>query len=243
MRHLLVAIAKNEDKYIEEWVNYHLNLGFDKIIIYDNNDIGSELKYSKSKVDVIHINGVKYPQINTYNKSFLENADKFDWIAFIDLDEFINLGEYKSLDDLLPDPGSGVEVLLFSKCYSDNNLLDVENEDYSVRSRFTELSKYQLSSTKSFRSCHPEFRKGSLYNPHGFRCRLSIRFPIESAWIDHYITKSIGEYIRFKLNRGSVFKMSSESKYSNLNDFWKFNEKSDEKLEYAEKLITNLNSK
>ena len=32
----LVCIAKNEDNYIEEWVNYHLKLGFDKIFIYQN---------------------------------------------------------------------------------------------------------------------------------------------------------------------------------------------------------------
>ena len=33
----LVCIAKNEDPYIEEWVNYNLKLGFDKVFIYENN--------------------------------------------------------------------------------------------------------------------------------------------------------------------------------------------------------------
>ena len=30
----LVAIAKDEDHYIEEWIRYHLKLGFDHVIIY-----------------------------------------------------------------------------------------------------------------------------------------------------------------------------------------------------------------
>lgn len=33
----LAAIAKDEDNYIEEWIRYNLKLGFDKIIIYQNN--------------------------------------------------------------------------------------------------------------------------------------------------------------------------------------------------------------
>ena len=32
----VVAIVKNEAKFIEEWVLFHLNQGVEKIIIYDN---------------------------------------------------------------------------------------------------------------------------------------------------------------------------------------------------------------
>jgi hypothetical protein len=39
MKSLLCAIAKNEERYINEWVNYHYNLGFDKIVVYNNNDV------------------------------------------------------------------------------------------------------------------------------------------------------------------------------------------------------------
>ena len=38
MKAVICAIAKFEYNYIYEWVEYHLNLGFDKIVIYDNND-------------------------------------------------------------------------------------------------------------------------------------------------------------------------------------------------------------
>ena len=33
----IITSAKFEECYIEEWVQYHLNIGFDKIIINDNN--------------------------------------------------------------------------------------------------------------------------------------------------------------------------------------------------------------
>ena len=38
MRTALIAIAKNEQLYIAEWIEYHLSLGFDRLIIADNDD-------------------------------------------------------------------------------------------------------------------------------------------------------------------------------------------------------------
>ena len=37
MKSCIVAIARLESPYIIEWIEYHLKLGFDKIVIYDNN--------------------------------------------------------------------------------------------------------------------------------------------------------------------------------------------------------------
>ena len=36
---VIVCIAKKEQDYIEEFVKYHLHLGFKHIYIYDNEDI------------------------------------------------------------------------------------------------------------------------------------------------------------------------------------------------------------
>jgi hypothetical protein len=36
MRVALVCIAKNEDPYIQEWIDYNKKLGFDDIFIYQN---------------------------------------------------------------------------------------------------------------------------------------------------------------------------------------------------------------
>jgi len=33
----LVTMAKDEDFYLQEWIDYHLKLGFDDIFIYQNN--------------------------------------------------------------------------------------------------------------------------------------------------------------------------------------------------------------
>jgi hypothetical protein len=36
MKVVIVAIAKMEQDYIEEWVKYNLHIGIDRIFLYDN---------------------------------------------------------------------------------------------------------------------------------------------------------------------------------------------------------------
>lgn len=36
MKKAICAIAKNEDKYIDEWAEYHFKLGIDDIFIFQN---------------------------------------------------------------------------------------------------------------------------------------------------------------------------------------------------------------
>ena len=36
MKVALVCIAKNEDNYIQEWINYNLKLGFDKTLVKES---------------------------------------------------------------------------------------------------------------------------------------------------------------------------------------------------------------
>ena len=42
MRVVVCALAKNEHLYINEWVKHYVNLGFDKIYLYDNDDNNSK---------------------------------------------------------------------------------------------------------------------------------------------------------------------------------------------------------
>ena len=36
-----MQLEKGEEDYLDEWINYHLQLGFDKIYLYDNNPKGN----------------------------------------------------------------------------------------------------------------------------------------------------------------------------------------------------------
>ena len=70
----LCTIAKNENLYAREFVEYYYLLKFDKIIIFDNNEINGEKiedilgDYLKNNfIDLIDIRGLSSVQIGIYN--------------------------------------------------------------------------------------------------------------------------------------------------------------------------------
>lgn len=45
MNTAVVCICKNEENYIKEWIDHYFSLGFDKIFVCDNNDVGNDSMY------------------------------------------------------------------------------------------------------------------------------------------------------------------------------------------------------
>lgn len=109
MKAYIIASAKFEECYIEEWVQYHLNIGFDKIIINDNNpkDYKYQLKnilkkyidtgkavieryYDTHKLE----NKVQEPELkNVYTWLYNKYKNEFDWCAKLDIDEYLEIPE------------------------------------------------------------------------------------------------------------------------------------------------------
>ena len=92
----ICSIVKDENLYIKEFVDYYSNLGIDKLFIYDNNDLEGEklddiLKdYIKNKfVEIIDVRGLSSIQIPIYNYCYRNNRNFYDWIGFIDIDEYL----------------------------------------------------------------------------------------------------------------------------------------------------------
>ena len=118
----LVAVAKNEVKYITEWMNYHQKLGFNEIIVYDNSGNG-DLK-SHDNITVYDAPGERI-QLQAYQNA-VANAHYGDWLLFIDIDEFLNIGNLSIQDFLKPYQGADV-VKLNWVCHNDNDKLEYEN--------------------------------------------------------------------------------------------------------------------
>lgn len=97
---VICCIAYNEDKYIEEWTQYHINLGFSKIYIYDNSDCNTLQHLNNENIVVIHWPG-RIQMMNTRNNFIEKYSFNHKWCAFIDCDEFIVLKQDKSLTDFL----------------------------------------------------------------------------------------------------------------------------------------------
>lgn len=97
MKLVVCAMAKNENRYINEWVRHYLKLGFDRIYLYDNNNFDTNLvnnyideKYLH-KVGIIDIRGQvgERLQQRIYNEFYAKYGNSFDWCLFCDIDEFL----------------------------------------------------------------------------------------------------------------------------------------------------------
>ena len=92
----LVCIARMEDHYLEEWLEYNNKLGFDKIILYQN-DWRTDIEKPYLQKEVCDGRNVQVPLYN----NVLHHNTEYDWIAFIDCDEFIVLKKHNNIKELI----------------------------------------------------------------------------------------------------------------------------------------------
>ena len=99
----ICTIAKCENKYINEFIEYYKKYGVDKIYLYDNNDLnGENFEFLHNEnnlnfIEIINYRGKKVRQREIYNRCYFNNNKKYKWIVFIDIDEYIFLKKYSDI--------------------------------------------------------------------------------------------------------------------------------------------------
>jgi hypothetical protein len=104
----ICAIAKNEGRYLEEWVAYHHLLGFDPIRVYSHepDDDSPAILERLAEHGLVEwrewsVPPNKKPQWVAYEDGLEVLRGRADWVAFIDLDEFIVLPGHDSIQEFL----------------------------------------------------------------------------------------------------------------------------------------------
>lgn len=103
MKIAVCAIMKDENQYIEEWSNHYKNLGFDHIFIYDNNS-KIPLVSEKDYITIVNWPDDKFKSQSRSYLSCAKNEGKdYDYILFIDADEFYmskSMNIHKDIENL-----------------------------------------------------------------------------------------------------------------------------------------------
>lgn len=228
----LVCIAKNEDNYINEWIDYHKKIGFDDIFIYQNDwnyDITS------NNVKVIKYDGQNM-QLYAYN-DFIENYhDKYEWAAFFDCDEFLVLKKHESIQEFLNDYSNFDSVVINWVLFGDNGLEKINQNNHSVLERFTKRQNRVNPHVKSI----VKLKKGLMFvhNSHvvdGINWvdpnyntgseALNPKGSDDIAQLNHYFCKTKEEF-DLKSNRGradnGAGRTFEEFMLHNLNEVYDF---------------------
>jgi hypothetical protein len=93
----VVAIAKNEARYLREWIEFQRLMGAERIYLYDNGSTDNSAEVLAPYVadgSVISIPWSTFdaetnPQRAAYAHALCNFGPHFRWMAFIDLDEFL----------------------------------------------------------------------------------------------------------------------------------------------------------
>lgn len=210
MKTALVCIAKDEDHYIEEWIDYHSKIGFDHIFIYQNN-----WTYNKSKKENtfwLKCDG-QAMQLPAYNHFIINYSYNYKWIAFFDVDEFLVLNKHKNLKDFLEEYQDCNSIGINWAVFGDNNHKTVIDNNYKVLSRFTQRAKEDFISNRHIKTImqtpcsymvNPHYSSSPYwFNLNKERCTGPFNENVDwsVAQLNHYCTKSLQE-MQYKISRG-----------------------------------------
>lgn len=260
----LCVIGKEENLYAKEFIEYYKKLGYQKIFIYDNNEINGEkfedILYNEIKsgfVSIINYRGYKGIQFEAYYDCYQNNYKKFKWLSFFDFDEFLEIYPKNNIRQFLNNK-------IFNNCqtiklnwlpFSDNDLINYENK--LVQERFTsplKISKIIKSIVRGnlninfwekatnvhtsyygFESCYTSGKPLILNKSNISYCKYGEG---NYAILKHYNTKTIEEYIN-KILRGRANSFDSGPDYIKalLNHFFRVNKKTKPKIDYINKRL------
>lgn len=263
MQIVVCAIARNEHKYINEWVKHYLKLGFDKIYLYDNDKLDSPYikdfidKNLLNRVEIIDVRGVeqKYFQQWCYTDFYLNN--KFDWVLYCDIDEFLMGVNNIHLWLELPYLRKVNQIRIKWRLFGDSGLIE-RDMTKGVKETFTKEVKSSLNRGLDKKGslenqgkaivrgglpnvvvCSPHFASFKKRDnvipsvlPSGRPCWSKIQivedYRHETIYLHHYMTKSLSEFVEQKLNRNdAVFNTNIALDY-----YWRINEKTQEKIDW-----------
>ena len=221
----ICAIQKGSLSFIDEWIDYNLAIGFDKIYIYDNSpDFELQEWYelqNKTFINVTHFPGdvkqkAAYQTCISKIKWEMDEKPKHKWIAFIDLDEFIVLKKHETILDLLEDTTKGSDIGgLALNWYMFGFHNQIKYKPVPLTKRFQTREKGTDQHVKVIVRTDVMGNGGGMQNPHYYRYSnhsiatvdtngkrlvgeepwFNVDGPSDVAVIHHYHTKSLEEYV------------------------------------------------
>lgn len=259
MRTAVVCIARLEGKYLGEFIEYYKSLGFTNVILCDNDhdddneDVEGILKpYSGFVIYEDYRNKVGY-QMRCYSEIYRKYKNEYDWLFFCDVDEYLTFTHHKNVEEFLQDKSDYECVMINWMCFGDNDQIYA---DYSkpLVERFPNPLPFNLCVQYSFpENTHiKSFIKGGLENalfqgnPHctntalkccnasGMRveCRPWQNIDYSTAYLRHYITKSLEEYYLGKMKRGTGDRDYQSFVRFYANRYFQYNQVTDEKVNW-----------
>lgn len=250
----LCVIGRYENKYAREFVYHYKALGFDKIYIYDNN-FGNEEHFEQIDpiVEIVDWRDRENAQKPAYEDCYAKHNKEYEWIAFFDFDEFLVIESGEDIHAFMQ-RYNGFDCLLINwMVMTDNNL--VYYDPRPMMERFTEPMPYDkhVSYNKpennhvkcivrgglghiTFKNPHRPLTKMRCCNTKAQQClqKTFLPYDFSIAYIKHFTTKTIEEWLNNKVVRGYPNGCTMELREKAIEKFFQRNERTKEKEAFME---------
>jgi hypothetical protein len=204
MKTAVVCIAKYEDYYLDEWLEYNHKLGFDHIFIYEND---WRCSIEKDYITKIPFDG-NIQQLNAYNH-FVQNNKEYDWAAFIDCDEFITLKKHNNIQDFINNYNNPNGIALNWYFFGSGD--KIKREENSLLKQFIYRSSVVDQHIKVIMNLRTSFTMTLPHNANIYSIDTNGRKingpfnsngPTDVAYINHYRNKTFEDWeLRCKRGR------------------------------------------
>ena len=103
----MVAMARKENQYINNWIEYHRNLGVNHFYIYDNSfddeeSLDGAITRSNMEVTtIIPAQNIQRYMLKAYEQAYSIYGSQHDYMMFIDIDEFFTLQKHRTIQEYI----------------------------------------------------------------------------------------------------------------------------------------------
>lgn len=247
MKTSICAIIKDEHLFLEEWIDYHLSIGFDRIYLYEDFTSSSHSEITDKYKDKVELHSMREiptckegktsRQCAVYNWFLSNMQDKTDWCLFIDIDEFLRFEDGYTLSNLIDEFKEYHGIQIWWKVYGCNGHIERPNtgvqEAYGADfkphvkhgiTNYDYKSFVNMSKAISFINVHYHKKIVNTHHKRGdFRYERN-ELTWDKCWIDHYMSKSWEDW-QTRLKRGNITKGIRDAEY-----FFKINPEMRDKI-------------
>lgn len=225
-KYCICSIFKNESPYLREFVEYHLLIGFEHFYFYNNNSDDNYQEVLRKYVEKGIVSLIDWPvvpgQQAMYEHWYKTFRHETQWVAFLDLDEFICLIKAVSIDEWIKPFERFPLIMLYWRMFGTSGILENDNTKLVIEQYFNSWNKLTNIGKLIYNTDYDIawFEKAMMHyfyvhykrmlippiNQYGYFVRYGIhRYSMreDEIQVNHYWSKSYNNYTQ-KHKRGSA---------------------------------------
>lgn len=220
----IAAIFKNEATYFKEWIEYHRLVGVDHFYLYNNGSTDRFLDVLRPYIQEGIISLIDWPdghvppekanelyswvhhtQVPAYEDACRRSAGDTQWLAIIDIDEFMVPTSSPTMKPLLEKYRDAPGIMLFWHIYGTSWVLSLPPKKLLIEVLHrTALPNDNLNKKVVKTIVKPELYKSFYWPPHVclfHNGQQAVCLEKSEARLNHYINRTIDYLLQFKVKK------------------------------------------